>query len=80
MTGEEIAAALHLNPRAIPDFPDALVALKFLRREGDGPDARYSNTPESAFFWTETALATLAASSRWRMLACIGSGPILRQR
>lgn len=50
MTGKEIAAALHLNPRAIPDFPDALVALKFLRREGDGPDARYSNTPESAFF------------------------------
>lgn len=50
MTGREVAAALHLNPRAIPDFPDALVALKFLQREGDGPDARYSNTPESAFF------------------------------
>jgi len=50
MAGKEIAAALQLNPRAIPDFPDALVALKFLRREGDGPDARYSNTPESAFF------------------------------
>jgi hypothetical protein len=50
MTGKEIAAALHLNPRAIPDFPDALVALKFLEREGDGPDARYSNTSESAFF------------------------------
>jgi hypothetical protein len=50
MTGKEIAAALGLNPRAIPDFPDALVALKFLDREGDGPDGRYSNTPESAFF------------------------------
>ncbi|AOO81565.1 methyltransferase [Bosea vaviloviae] len=50
MTGKEIAAALQLNPRAIPDLPDALVALKFLQREGDGPDARYSNTPESAFF------------------------------
>lgn len=50
MTGREVAAALQLNPRAIPDFPDALVALKFLQREGDGPDARYSNTPESAFF------------------------------
>jgi 2-polyprenyl-3-methyl-5-hydroxy-6-metoxy-1,4-benzoquinol methylase len=50
MTGKEIAAALQLNPRAIPDLPDALVALKFLEREGDGPAARYSNTPESAFF------------------------------
>jgi predicted O-methyltransferase YrrM len=50
MTGKEIAAALHLDPRAIPDLPDALVALKFLERDGDGRDARYSNTPESAFF------------------------------
>jgi precorrin-6B methylase 2 len=50
MTGREIAAALKLSPRAIPDLPDALVALKFLQREGDGPEARYSNTPESAFF------------------------------
>ena len=50
MTGKEIAAALQLNPRAIPDLPDALVALKFLQREGDGSEARYSNTPESAFF------------------------------
>jgi 2-polyprenyl-3-methyl-5-hydroxy-6-metoxy-1,4-benzoquinol methylase len=50
MTGKEIAAALRLNQRAIPDFPDALVALKFLQREGDGPDAHYSNTPETAFF------------------------------
>src|SRR5215510_7454174 len=50
MTGREIATALQLNPRAVPDFPDALVALKFLERDGDGPDARYSNTSESAFF------------------------------
>ena len=26
------------------------MALKFLQREGDGPEARYVNTPESAFF------------------------------
>src|SRR5919112_753699 len=50
LTGNEIAGALQLSPRAVPDFPDALVALKFLEREGDGPEARYSNTPESAFF------------------------------
>src|SRR5262245_6624066 len=50
MTGKEIAAALQLSSRAIPDFPDALVALELLRREGDGVEARYSNTPETAFF------------------------------
>jgi Dimerisation domain len=50
MTGKDLAEALQLSPRAAPDFPDALVALKFLQREGDGPEARYSNTPESALF------------------------------
>jgi hypothetical protein len=42
LTGGEIAAALGLHPRAIPDFPDALVAVGLLDRAGDGPDARYA--------------------------------------
>src|SRR5262245_56913496 len=50
MTGAEIVRTLGLSPRAVPDFPDALVALKFLERTGDGANARYSNTPESAMF------------------------------
>ena len=50
MTGGEIAATLGLAPRAVPDFPDALVALKLLDREGDGPAARYANTAEGALF------------------------------
>lgn len=50
MTAEEIAASLQLHPRAVPDFPDALVALRFLERDGDGRDARYANTPEAALF------------------------------
>jgi len=49
-TGEEIRERLGLHPRAIPDFPDALVALGMLAREGDGPTARYANTPETARF------------------------------
>jgi len=49
-TGEEIGAALGLHPRAIWDFLDGLVALRFLDREGDGTDARYRNTPETAAF------------------------------
>jgi hypothetical protein len=50
MTASEIAKALGLHQRAVPDFPDALVALGFLRRDGDGADGVYSNTPESAVF------------------------------
>src|SRR5205085_7451146 len=48
LTGAEIARRLGLHARAIPDFSDALVALGLLERDGDGPDARYRNTPESA--------------------------------
>src|ERR1700743_205189 len=50
LTGAEIAAALDLNSRAIPDFPDALVALGLLARDGDGPNARYANTADGAIF------------------------------
>ncbi|QIG47094.1 methyltransferase [Nordella sp. HKS 07] len=55
MTGAEIAHSLALNERAVPDFPDALVALGFLRRDGDGPQARYSNSPETAHFLDATS-------------------------
>jgi precorrin-6B methylase 2 len=50
MSGAQIAERLGLHPRAIPDFPDALVALGMLRRDGDGPDALYGNTAETAVF------------------------------
>ena len=50
MTAEELRAALDLSPRAVPDFPDALVALGFLEREGDGVDGRYANTEATAMF------------------------------
>jgi hypothetical protein len=44
MTGEELGAALNLHPRGIWDFFDALVALGFLERDGNGREARYRNT------------------------------------
>jgi hypothetical protein len=50
LTGEELRVRLGLHPRAIPDFTDALVALGLLARDGDGPPARYANTPETAHF------------------------------
>ncbi len=48
LTGEEIRARLGLHPRAIPDFPDALVALSVLDRDGEGSAARYRNSTEAA--------------------------------
>jgi hypothetical protein len=53
LTGAELGAELRLHPRAFADFFDALVAMKFLDREGDGPQAKYINTPETALFLDE---------------------------
>jgi predicted O-methyltransferase YrrM len=50
MTGKELGAALELHPRGIADFFDALVAMRYLDREGLGPEARYSNIPSVAHF------------------------------
>ncbi|HYC53489.1 MAG TPA: methyltransferase [Candidatus Binatia bacterium] len=50
MTGAELQSALGLHARSNPDFFDALVALRFLERDGDGPQARYRNTEETALF------------------------------
>lgn len=50
MTGSELQHALGLHSRANPDFFDTLVALRFLERDGEGPDARYGNTRETAAF------------------------------
>src|SRR3954452_17729588 len=50
MTGEEIGERLGLHSRAIYDFLDTLVALRFLERDGEGSDGRYRNTAETAAF------------------------------
>ena len=50
MTGHELQGALHLHPRANPDFFDTLVALRFLDRDGAGAESRYRNTDETALF------------------------------
>ncbi len=41
---------LGLHARSAADFLDALVALGLLDRQGDGPEALYANTPETAVF------------------------------
>jgi SAM-dependent methyltransferase len=50
LTGAELQQRLELHNRANPDFFDTLVALRFLERDGDGPQARYRNTSETALF------------------------------
>ena len=50
MTGDELQRDLGLHRRANPDLFDTLVALRFLERDGDGAEARYRNTPETAAF------------------------------
>jgi hypothetical protein len=50
LTGAEIGEKLRLHPRGIADFLDALVAMEFLEREGDGAEAKYFNTPATALY------------------------------
>jgi phospholipid N-methyltransferase len=50
LTGAELGNELQFHPRANPDFFDALVAMHFLGRDGDGPDAKYFNTAEGTLF------------------------------
>jgi hypothetical protein len=50
VSGVDLGAELGLHPRAINDFLDALVAMKFLDREGDGPSAKYFNTPAGTLY------------------------------
>src|SRR5207247_757312 len=50
LTGAELGAQLGLHPRGISDFFDALVAMRFLDREGDGPQAKYFNTPAGTLY------------------------------
>ena len=50
IAGTELGRELNLHPRGVDDFFDALVAMKVLDREGNGPSATYANTPAAALF------------------------------
>ncbi len=50
LTADELGGVLELSARGRLDFFDALVALGFLERDGDGPAGRYRNTPETGAF------------------------------
>jgi O-methyltransferase/methyltransferase family protein len=46
----ELSHALALHPRSAADFLDALVALRFLQKQGEGNGLKYTNTPDAALF------------------------------
>ncbi len=50
MTAAGIGERLGLHPRGRFDFLDALVAMGFLERDGDGPEGRYRNTHDTRAF------------------------------
>ncbi len=50
LTAAELGLKLGLHPRGTFDFFDTLVSMEFLERNGDGPDAKYRNTEETALF------------------------------
>lgn len=50
LSAPQLGEKLGLHPRGTYDFFDALVALKFLYRDGDGPEGQYKNTPQTAAF------------------------------
>src|SRR4051812_30165583 len=55
LTAAELGKALGLHPRGTSDFFDALVAMKFLARDGDGPEGRYRNTPAGSQYLVESS-------------------------
>lgn len=55
MTAPVLAERLGLLTRPATDFLDALVSLDLLARDGDGAEARYRNTPETARFLDEAS-------------------------
>ena len=55
LTGKKLGAEIELHPRGISDFFDALVAMKYLDREGSGSDARYFNTPAAMAYLNQNS-------------------------
>jgi len=55
LTAEALGAELGLHPRGTHDFFDALLAMGFLDRDGDGPGTVYRNTAAGALYLDRTS-------------------------
>ena len=70
LSAQELGDRLGLShPRGTYDFFDALVALEFLGREGDGPSGKYKNIPEMRWLLTSDQAMMFGGYEVWRNLA-----------
>jgi len=53
LSADELGRELELHPRGTYDFFDALVAMGYLARDGEGPGGRYHNTADGLVFLDE---------------------------
>ena len=65
MTAAQLGDAVGLHPRGTYDFFDTLVALDFLQREGDGPEGKYKNTPQTATFLNKESPAFIGGVAKF---------------
>ena len=80
LTGAESGKKLGIHPRGVADFLDALVAMKFLEREGDGADAKYFNTPATALYLDRNSPRYIGGIPEMLMRGCSSTGTICRKR
>jgi len=70
LTAQELGERLGLShPRGTYDFFDALVALDFLDREGEGESGRYKNIPEMQWLLTSDSAMMFEGYEVWSNLA-----------
>jgi SAM-dependent methyltransferase len=70
LSAQELGDRLGLShPRGTYDFFDALVALEFLDREGDGPNGQYKNIPEMRWLLTSSQAMMFGGYEVWSNLA-----------
>src|SRR5262250_2265799 len=55
LSAKELGDELELHPRGTHDFFDALVAMGFLERDGDGPPAKYRNNAAGRLYLDRTS-------------------------
>ncbi|CAB9504458.1 Tetracenomycin polyketide synthesis 8-O-methyl transferase TcmO [Seminavis robusta] len=68
MTHLQIREHMELNPRSTPDFPDTLLAMKLLERDGDGDTALYRCSKETAVYLDKNRPTTYLGTTLKKVL------------
>src|SRR5262245_35199676 len=72
LTGEELSSKPRLHSGRHWDFFDKLVALRILEGDGDGREARYKNTAETALYLNKHRPAHLRGFESYEVLHLAG--------